>query len=108
MFFRAEHNPLRDYILHELSSAKCDEDLKKKLEELASAPHRYPDTFLWYFQKLMGQNNPPYADGLGKTRFFESFLILLSKLEQDLEHRDLVKKMQKMFILKKKKKKKKK
>ncbi|HKY99589.1 MAG TPA: GreA/GreB family elongation factor [Rhabdochlamydiaceae bacterium] len=93
MFFRAEQNPLRDYILHELSSAKCDEDLKKKLEELASAPHRYPDTFLWYFQKLMGQNNPPYADGLGKTRFFESFLILLSKLEQDLEHRDLVKKM---------------
>lgn len=85
---------VRDYILSELLSAETLPQLKNKLEELAANPGRYPETFLWYFQKIMQAGSTlPFADKPGKTLFFESFLVLLSIVEQNPEQRELVKKM---------------
>jgi transcription elongation GreA/GreB family factor len=92
LFLRVDQTPLRDYILQELSSANIDEELKKKLGELTSYPYRHPDAFLWYFQKSMLQKETPF-DRQSKMGLFESFLILLSHVEQDPAQRSLVKKM---------------
>jgi transcription elongation factor GreA-like protein/transcription elongation GreA/GreB family factor len=88
-----DQSTLRDYILSELLSEKAEEEVKKRLEELCAHPAQYPDTFVWYFQKIMAQKKMPFSDKQGKVRFFESFLILLSHLEQVSEQRDLIKKM---------------
>jgi transcription elongation factor GreA-like protein/transcription elongation GreA/GreB family factor len=96
LLFTIDQAPIRDYILAELSaSSEAQGELKKKLEELVSHPHRYPDAFLWYFQKIMGGNgaSTPFADQKGKSRLFEGLLILLSHVEQKPEHKDLVKKI---------------
>lgn len=88
-----EQNPLRDYILTELLQTKKESEIIKKLDELLSFPSRYPQVILWYFQKIMRNSAIPYGDQEGKNRFFESFLILLSSLEQSSGYRDLIKKM---------------
>jgi transcription elongation GreA/GreB family factor len=94
LFFQVEYNPLRDYILGELLNAKAEPEVKKKLEELLAFPDRHPETFLWYFQKAISQPSLPFGDKNGKSQVFESFLVLLSQLEQKENGRDLIKKMQ--------------
>jgi transcription elongation factor GreA-like protein/transcription elongation GreA/GreB family factor len=88
-----DQNPLRDYIFGELSHPETEKDLKKKLEDLWVHPSRYPDVFVWYFQKIMTQSDLPYADKEGKNRFFEALFVLLNFVEQSTEHRELVKKI---------------
>ncbi|WP_420421760.1 GreA/GreB family elongation factor [Simkania sp.] len=88
-----DQNPIRDYILTELLKAKKEPEVIKKIEELLSFPSRHPNVLMWYFQKIMKAESPPFASQDGKNRFFESFLILLSTLEQSSGHRDLIKKM---------------
>jgi transcription elongation factor GreA-like protein/transcription elongation GreA/GreB family factor len=93
LFFKVDQAPLRDYIVTELSAAKAETELKQKIEELYSHPYRYPEAFLWYFQKIISQKGLPLSDKAGKTRFFEGLLILLSHLENDPSQRELVKKI---------------
>jgi transcription elongation factor GreA-like protein/transcription elongation GreA/GreB family factor len=93
LFLSLDQGTLRDYVLSELLSAKCESEVKEKLEELANHPSRYPETFIWYFQKLIAQKKLPFSDKQGKIRFFEGLLILLSHVEQNPESRDLVKKI---------------
>ncbi|MDJ0651950.1 MAG: GreA/GreB family elongation factor [Simkaniaceae bacterium] len=93
LFLGIDHNPLRDYILTELLKAKKEEALIKKLDELLSYPRRYPQTLLWYFQKIMKNAELPLSDVEGKNRFFESLLILLSQIEQETSNRDSVKRI---------------
>lgn len=88
-----DQNTLRDYVLTELLSAKEEEAIKQKLIELYTYPGKYPETFLWYFPKAMSQKKVPFSDKQGKLRFFESLLILLSKVEANSEYRELVKKI---------------
>lgn len=88
-----DQNPLRDYIFGELSQPETEKDLKRKLEDLWIHPSRYPEVFVWYFQKIMMQSEIPYSDKEGKNRFFEALFILLSYVEQSTEHRELVKKI---------------
>ncbi len=88
-----DQNPLRDYIFGELSHPETREELKRKLEDLWVHPSRYPDVFVWYFQKIMTQSDLPYADKEGKNRFFEALFVLLNFVEQSTEHRELVKKI---------------
>lgn len=88
-----DQNTLRDYVLTELLSGKEEEAVKQKLVELYTYPGKYPETFLWYFPKAMSQKKVPFSDKQGKLRFFESLLILLSKVEYSPEHRELVKKI---------------
>jgi transcription elongation factor GreA-like protein/transcription elongation GreA/GreB family factor len=93
LLFKVEQTPLRDYLLSELTGPDSLKPLKKKLEELAAHPSRYPDLFLWYFQKAISQPSLPFGDKEGKLRFFESFLVLLADLEQLPTYRDMIKKM---------------
>ncbi len=93
LLLSVDQGTLRDYMLSELLSNDCEQEVKAKIEELIAHPSRYPDTFIWYFQKIMGQKKLPFSDKQGKLRFFESLLILLSYVEQDPEFKDLVKKI---------------
>ncbi|HEY5234902.1 MAG TPA: transcript cleavage factor, partial [Rhabdochlamydiaceae bacterium] len=88
-----DQNPLRDYIFGELSHPETEKELKRKLEDLWVHPSRYPDVFVWYFQKIMTQSDLPYSDKEGKNRFFEALFVLLNFVEQSTEHRELVKKI---------------
>lgn len=88
-----DQNTLRDYLLTELLSNQEEEAVHHKLEELLNFPGKYPDTFLWYFQKSMSQKKLPYCDKQGRLRFFESLLILLSKVESNPDERETVKKI---------------
>jgi len=93
LLFTIDQNPIRDFILGELMIPETERELKRKLEDLWVHPSRYPELFLWYFQKITTQPNLPFADKEGKNRFFEGFFVLLSHLEQVATHKDLIKKM---------------
>jgi transcription elongation factor GreA-like protein/transcription elongation GreA/GreB family factor len=93
MLLPADQNMIRDAILAELNQPETEKKLKEKLEELLNHPANYPETFLWYFQKIAGQSKLPFSDKNGKIRFFESLLVLLSRIEQNPDQRDLVKKI---------------
>lgn len=93
LLFLIDQNLLRDYLLDELLAAKKDKLVASKIEELLVSPEISPNTFLWYFQKIISDEDYPYSDQEGKDRFFESFFILLHRIEQNSAHKDLVKKM---------------
>jgi transcription elongation factor GreA-like protein/transcription elongation GreA/GreB family factor len=93
LLFKVDQTPLRDYILSELPSILDNAELKQKFQDLYTHPSRYPEAFMWYFQKLQSQNTIPFSDKQGKTRFFEGLLILLSHVENDPEQREMVKKI---------------
>jgi transcription elongation factor GreA-like protein/transcription elongation GreA/GreB family factor len=93
LLFTVEQAPLRDYILSELAGDSASAELKKKLEDLIVHPAQNPDAFLWYFQKVVTPSALPFANEDGLNRFFESFLVLLSRLEQATAQRDNIKKM---------------
>ncbi len=91
--FNLQQNQLRDYILKELSGKETIRKLEHKLEELLYHPFKYPEAFVWYFQKLVSQPGELFADKSAQCEFLEAFLILLHQIEQKLKYRDLVKKM---------------
>lgn len=93
LLFTLDQAPLRDYILGELINSDAKEDLEKRIRELAERPQQYPEMVIWYFQKILANPTLPMGDNAGKLRFFETFLINLSSLEQTGERRDLIKKM---------------
>jgi len=93
---------LRDYILKELLCEETKPLLKEKFENLLLHPMKAPETFVWYFQKLLGKGNSelPFSDKQGVCRFAESFLVLLHKVENHAEYRDLTKKMYQILTAK--------
>jgi transcription elongation factor GreA len=93
LLFKVDQTPLRDYILSELTSVIDAAVLKQKFQELYTHPSRFPEAFMWYFQKLQSKNAIPFNDKQGKTRFFEGLLILLSHIENNPEQREMVKKI---------------
>ncbi|OGN52580.1 MAG: transcript cleavage factor [Chlamydiae bacterium GWA2_50_15] len=94
LFLTVSQHSIRDYLLSELLKEGAEKEVVAKLEELCALPTHFPEVFLWYFQKITGKPSTlPFADETGKIRFFESFLILLSHLEQISGSRDLIKKM---------------
>lgn len=93
LLFLVDQNPLRDYIIDELLVSKQDKLIKAKLEELIFTPEISPNTFLWYFQKIVANDDYPYSDQSGRDRFFESFFILLHRIEPNPALKDLAKKM---------------
>ncbi len=94
-FFTIQPNSLRDYILKELDSGETRQHLMKNLNALLVHPEFSPEVFFWYFQKIAKKNTGgiPYGDKEGQSKFLESFLILLHKIEHESEFRDLTKKM---------------
>ncbi len=93
IFFKMDQGTLRDYILNELIAAGQTDQIKAKLETLLAQPGQNPEAYIWYFQKVMSQDSLPFADQAGRIRFFEGFLILLSRVEENPDQRDLVKKI---------------
>ena len=98
LLLTVDQNPIRDYILTELLKAKKIDEVSKKLDEMLAYSNRHPQVLLWYFQKVMRSDSLPHSDQEGKNRLFESFLILLSSLEQSLGYRELIKKMYTFLI----------
>ena len=92
LFLNLDPAPLRELIMEELLAAEKRSDVEKTLEKLLANPERYPQTLLWYFQKITGKNTLPYNNPEGRSRFFEAFFILMSHLEKAGE-KDMVKKM---------------
>lgn len=94
------HAQLRDYILREL---KRDVDgrilLQQKLQDLLNHPFQYPEAFVWYFQKLVGNEDDDllFQNQEGRHQFFEAFFILFSALEGRSNYRELLKKMYSML-----------
>lgn len=93
LLFIVDHNPLRDYIINELIKSDAKEEVREKLDNLCNFPYQNPDLLIWYFQKIMSDSSFPLSTNTEKTKVFESFLILLSYLEQKGERRELIKKM---------------
>lgn len=93
LIFVIDQGHLRDYILNELIAKENATVVKNKIEDLCAHPSQFPEAFVWYFQKIMEDSSLPFANKEGRSRFFESFLILLSYLEGTGEHRDLIKKI---------------
>lgn len=91
-FLTANPSTLRELILTDLLSEGKLKEVEQKLEELLHNPEKYPNTFLWYFQKITGKNTLPFNTPEGRSRFFESFFILMNQLER-VGDRDTVKKM---------------
>lgn len=85
--------PLRDYVLKELNTEKTRSQLEDQILNLRDHPARYPEAFVWYFQKIMQDDSLPESGKAGQGKFFEQLLILLNTLEQDPDNRDMVKKI---------------
>ncbi len=93
LLLTVDYNPLRDYILSELGDGSHLPRLQKVVIQVVSHPEKTPDAFLWYFQKAIHSETLPYCDKEGKSRLFESLLILLSHVETDPSQKSMVKKI---------------
>lgn len=95
MLFTIPQVQLRDYLLKELNQGDTRELVEARLKKLLSHPANSPETFVWYFQKLINDEEAdlPFNNFEGRGLFLESFLILYHQIENKTEYRDLVKKM---------------
>lgn len=95
LLFSIPQLQLRDYLLKELNQGGTKSSLKGILGDLLEQPLLSPETLVWYFQKIVNEEEAdlPYNDSEGRRKFLESFLILYHKIEYKPHYRDLVKKM---------------
>lgn len=93
LVFTTQQTPLRDYLLKELNKDVTVEALKERLIQLRDDPSSRPETFVWYFQKVISTESAPLKDKANQCRFFEGLLILLNRIEQNPDYRDMVKKI---------------
>lgn len=96
---RADQASLREYLLKELCADEAAQKLLiKKIDHLLHHPETNPDLFVWYFQKVVKKSdNIPFNNKEGQGRFLDGFLVLMSKLENNSQNRDLVRKMYNMI-----------
>ncbi len=94
------HSTLRDYLISELNKGEAKTALKNSLDQLLHHPESAPDYFLWYFQTILASKDEalPFSSREEQCRLFESFLILMHKLENRPEQRLFVKKMYNYLI----------
>lgn len=90
-------NALKDYLFKELQDEQSAPQLLKTLEKIILRPEKYPDLFMWYFQKVAEGKNVPLAGVEDRYCLFEQFLILFYKLESQPDYKELVKKMYQML-----------
>lgn len=93
LLFELPIHTLREYILKELNQGPSKKILEEKIKFLLNHPTKQPELFVWYFQKTTEDKSLPYSDKEGLCLFLESFLLLLSQIDQLNHYRDLVKKM---------------
>lgn len=102
ILFHIQQSALRDYVLNELNDSEERKNLVHRLTELGKNPGENADLFIWYFQKITSKEDTewPFSNKEGQCLFFESFLILLSQLENSPTYKDLTKKMYTMISAK--------
>lgn len=102
LFMHVSQGPLRDYLLKELNQGQTQETLVKTLTDLLHHPMKQPELLIWYFQKITDgeEENIPFADKQGSYLFMESFLILLSQIENMVTYKELARKMYALFSAK--------
>lgn len=100
LFLTVPHHFLRDYILKELLKAKNSTIANDTIQKLLDHPTRFPDCFIWFFQKIQNKSDLPYGDKAGRDLFFEALFILLFHIENDPELTDLTKKVHSLIISK--------
>lgn len=86
---------LKDYIYKELTLSKDKNLVEKTVAEIAENPAKDPEFFFWYFSKLISDNDKIVASRSknDECTFAESFLVLLHSIENNPNHKDLVKRM---------------
>jgi transcription elongation factor GreA-like protein/transcription elongation GreA/GreB family factor len=86
---------LRDYLFKELNQGECRKLLIQLLDNLMHHPIENPEMFIWYFQKVFNdeEGDIPFHDKKGQGQFFEAFLTLYCRLENQSAYRELLKKM---------------
>lgn len=94
LLFQIPQTQLKDYLLKELEKAGYKETVEKKLEDLRTHPTASPETFLWFFQKVIDGESSLAQ----KHQYFEAFFILLHAIELQPQYRDLAKKMYSMLV----------
>lgn len=94
LMYAIRHSILRDYLVKELYAGNR-KLLENSLDQLLRHPEKQPEFFVWYFQKVINETEGeiPLANKEGICRCFDSFLVLLSILENKSDCKDLVKKM---------------
>lgn len=92
--FSTNIHALRDYLLKELNQPKTVDALRSKLNNLLEHPKIQPELFVWFFQKAISETQVPFSDKEGRALLLESFMMLMSQIENMIAYRDLVKKMQ--------------
>lgn len=99
LFFSTPHHFIREYLLKELVKSKDEALVKKMIAQLIENPSMYPECFLWYFQKIQGDENKlPFADPQGRVLFFEALFILLHQVENHSEYAELAKKIHQQIV----------
>lgn len=93
LVFVAQPSTLRDYVLKELQGKETIQALEETILDLVSQPQKHPEAFVWYFQKVAAGKSVLFSDSISVGRFFEAFLTLYHIIENDPEHRELIKKM---------------
>lgn len=86
---------LRDYIIKELVQNNLKGTLEQGLKNLLENPWENPDLFVWYYLKIMHEQEDklPYHNQEGKMSFSEALLVLLNRIENDSGYKELVKKI---------------
>lgn len=101
LLFIVSQTPIRDYLFKELQSDDAGKVLlKDKIHDLLNRLTLYPETFFWYFQKLLAEENIPFDETEGRRQFLEGLLILLHFIEDKPHMRDLVKKIYAQITIK--------
>ncbi len=100
LLLKLPQTQLRDYLLRELNQTQHRALLERTIQEnLLDDPKRYPEIFIWYFQKLVNSssNDLPFQNPDDLGRFFENFFILFQALETQPSQRVLLRKMYTMI-----------
>lgn len=102
LLFLVQQNQLRDAIFKELlEDENAKTYLQDKCKQLLHQVTLYPESFFWYFQKIMVDDTLPFGDAKGRRSFLEASCILLHFSENKPEQKELCKKLHQFLCGKK-------
>lgn len=102
LLFLVQQNQLRDAIFKELLENESTKPLlHEKCKQLLHQVTLYPESFFWYFQKILADASLPFGDAQGRRIFLEASCILLHYVENKPEQKELAKKLHQFLCGKK-------
>lgn len=84
---------IRDFALKESS-----EGAYEAIERYMNNVKAQPEFMLWYLPKAVADKTLPFGDKEGQCRLLESYLVILSQIEQKSGMKEMVKKMQALLF----------